>query len=481
MAKQQTITPATEATAKTVPGIRAAGSKAAPGPRCGNLLLGSAAALQRAPLKFPLELARDYGPIVHVRILFYSTLLIFHPDALQHVLKTKHQNYDRNLLMYAVMRHFFGEGLATVSGPNHLRHRRMMQPFFLRAHLTTFGTLMTNATSDMLEDWQAVANQGQPLEIHEEMTRLTLRILGLCLFHLDLTAEANEIGQAVTSLLAELADYVFVPFPPLSVPSPRNRRMQATQKMLNRFVQNLIDDRRKSDAAQDDLLSMLLLAQDEESGSKMSDQQVRDEILTLLFAGSEAPSHTLAFALYLLSQHPEVEMRLYSEVHTVLGNQTPTVEHLKALPYLRRVVEETLRLFPAGGTLPRRAKADDDICGFSVRKHSLVFFNPYVTHRLEEFWPEPERFDPDRFAPERVAVRHPYAYLPFGAGPHLCLGRDFAMMEIQFALAMILQRFRLRLLPGQRIEPKATIIIRPNSGINMMLHPREQVQGSAAR
>ena len=480
MTRSHTSTSAAETDIKTVPTAPAANSRRAPGPR-GNLLLGSAVALQRDPLAFYTNMAQRYGEVVHTRLLFWPTFLVFHPDGVRHVLQEHHQNYDRNLFLYKGLQPFFGEGLATSSGPSWLQHRRLMQPAFHRSRLAALGTLMTEAIRDMLTGWQTAAEQEQPLEVGQEMLRLTLRILGQALFRVDLSDETDAIGQAFTELLTLLGEYVYLPFPPLNVPTPRNRRMQAGLRSLNAVVQRLIEEHRKPQKAQHDLLSLLLEALDAESRHGLSDRQVRDEVFTLLFAGHETTANALTWALYLLSHHPAVQQRLQAEVDTVLAGQTPTVEHLGALPYTRMVLEETLRLYPPGATIPRRAIASDHIGGFAIPTNSLVFLTPYITHRHPDFWERPEVFDPERFTPERVAARHRYAYFPFGGGPHLCISQHFALMEAQLALAMIAQRYQLRLVPGQRIEPQVMVTIRPLSDVKMTLHRREPRQNNAVR
>jgi cytochrome P450 len=442
--------------------------------------LGSAVALQCDPLKFYSDMAQRYGEVVRTRLLFWPTYLVFHPDGVRHVLQEHHQNYDRQLFLYKGLGPFFGEGLATSSGPAWLQHRRLMQPAFHRARLAALGTLMTDAIGDMLTGWQTTAQQEQPLEVDQQMLRLTLRILGQALFRVDLSDETDVIGQAFTHLLTLLGEYVYLPFPPLSVPTPGNRRMQAGLRTLNAVVQRLIEERRQpQQTAQHDLLSLLLEAQDEESGQGLSDRQVRDEVFTLLFAGHETSANALTWALYLLAHHPAVEQRLQAEVDMVLAGQTPTVEDLGRLPYTRMVLEETLRLYPPGATIPRRAIAADVIGDVAIPANSLVFLTPYITHRHPDFWEQPEVFDPQRFTSERVAARHRFAYFPFGGGPHLCIGQHFALMEVQLALAMIAQRYQLRLVAGQRIEPQVIVTIRPRSGVKMMLHRREPGPGNA--
>ena len=469
MDQERTSMPATEAAAKRVTGTRAAGSGTAPGPR-GNLLLGSAVALQRDPDGFYSDMAQRYGDVVRTRLLFWPTYLVFHPDGVRHVLQEHHQNYDRNLFLYKALQQFVGQGLASTSGPSWLQHRRLMQPAFHHARVTAFGTLITETTRDVLGRWQTAAEQGQPLDVLEEMIGLAMRIIGQALFSVDLRDETDALRQAFTILLTGMEEYFYIPFPPLSLPTPRNRGLQARLRTVNAVVQRLIEEHRKPQTAQHDLLSMLLEAQ---SGQGLSDQQVRDEVLTMLLAGHETTAVTLTWALYLLSQHPAVEQRLHEEVDTVLAGQTPTVEHLGALPYTRMVLEETLRLYPAAATVARRAIADDEIGGFPIPANSIVLISCYITHRHPDFWEQPEVFDPERFTPERVAARHHFAYCPFGGGPHLCIGQHFSMMEAQLVLAMMAQRYRLSLVPGQRIEPQVLMSRRPRFGVKMRLSSRE--------
>jgi cytochrome P450 len=312
------------------------------------------------------------------------------------------------------------------------------------------------------------------------MMRLTLRIIGQALFTVDLDDESDTVGQAFTTVLTLLGSYLYLPFPPLSVPTPRNQRMKASIRTLNAVVHRMITQRRQRQVEREDLLSMLLAAQDQETGEGMSDQQVRDEVLTLLFAGHETTANAFTWAWYLLSQHPAVERRLHAELDEVLGNQVPSIEHLSRLPYTRMVIEETLRLYPPGAMLMRHAIAADVIGGYTIPAGSLVFLSPYVTHRHSDYWDEPEVFNPERFTPERVAAHHRYAYFPFGGGPHLCIGNHFAMMEAQLVLATIAQRYRLHLVPGQRVEPQVVTTIRPRDGLQMTLQRRAQTAAGRA-
>jgi cytochrome P450 len=236
----------------------------------------------------------------------------------------------------------------------------------------------------------------------------------------------------------------------------------------------MIAERRTLQTEGRDLLSMLLLAQDEETGQGMNDRQVRDEVMTLLLAGHETTANTLTWTWYLLSQSPEIERRLHTELNEVLGGRVPTVEDLPALKYTRMILEEALRLYPPAPILSRKAIADDELQGYPIAANSMILISPYVTHRHPAFWEEPEQFDPERFRPERSAARPPYAYFPFGGGPRICIGNHFAMMEAQLILATVAQRYRLRLVPGHPVEPQVVVTLRPRYGLPMTIHARER-------
>ncbi len=326
---------------------------------------------------------------------------------------------------------------------------------------------MTDATVAMLERWQARSDTGTPLQMEEEMVRLTLWIVGQALFSLDLSQETSTVGPAVTTVLELLADYVFRPFPPLSVPTPRNRRLHLAIHALDQVVYRIIAERRMLPTDTGDLLSMLLLAQDEETGQGMNDRQVRDEVLTLLLAGHETTANTLTWTWYLLSEYPEVERRLQAELNDVLGGRVPTVDDLPNLKYTRMVLEEALRLYPAAPLLSRKAVAADELKGCHVPANSMIMISPYAMHRHPAFWEEPERFEP-----ERSATRPAYTYFPFGGGPRMCIGNHFAMMEAQLILSTVAQRYQARLVPGHQVEPQMSVTLRPRYGLPMTLQPR---------
>jgi cytochrome P450 len=443
--------------------------KIAPGPP-GHFLFGSTRDIRRDPLRFGLEMAQHYGDIVRIRLLFWPAYLVNHPDGVKHVLQENQQNYHKDLYPYRILKPLLGQGLVTNVGESWLQQRRLMQPAFHRKRLAAFGTLMTDATVTMLDQWQRLAERDQPLDVAAEMLRLTLRIAGQALFNIDLSDESHTVGQAVATVNKLLSEYLTAPFPPLSIPTPRSRRLQAARRTLDQVVHDIIVQRRQQHADTGDLLSMLLLTRDEATGQGMNEQQIRDEVLTLLIAGHETVATALIWTWYLLSQHAEVERRLYSELDEVLSGHLPTVDHLNRLSYTHMVTQEVLRLYPPAWIFGRKAIADDEIGGYVIPAGSMIVLSPYMTHRHPAFWEHAEVFDPKRFAPDQAAGRPRYAYFPFGGGPRVCIGNNFALMETQLVLATIAQHYQLRLVPGHPVEPEAFLSLRPRSGLPMTLH-----------
>jgi cytochrome P450 len=463
-------TPSSQPSIQTKTAASLSPQKRPPGPP-ENWLLGSARAIQRDPLGFNMSLFQRYGNVAAIRFLIWPTYMIFEPHDVKHVLQENHRNYSKETYLTRFLRPLFGLGLFTNDGQSWLHQRRLMQPAFHRKQLATFGKLMTGATESLLERWQNAAH-GRPLDVAAEMMRLTLQIVGQALFSIDLSDETETVGQAFTALTASISDYIFNPFPPLGFPTPRNRRIQQSIRMLDAVVQDIITEHRRLSVDKGDLLSMLLLARDEETGEGMNDRQVRDEVMTLLLAGHETTSNALTWTWYLLSQHPDAESRLHAELEQVLGGRIPTVEDLPGLLSTRMVLEETLRLYPPVVGFNRKALADDEVGGYVVPANTLIWLSPYVTHRHPDFWENPDVFDPERFSPQRSAGRPHFAHFPFGGGPRQCIGNNFALLEAQLILATIAQRYRLRLLPGHQVEPQVLLTMRPRNGLPMTLLER---------
>ena len=332
---------------------------------------------------------------------------------------------------------------------------------------------MTEATLAMLERWRPSVAQGLPLDVATEFMHLTLEVATRALFSTSVARDLDAIGRAITTLLNEVTFRFTFPFyPPLKVPTPRNRRFLAARATLDGVIYGIIAERRRRPGEHADLLALLMDARDEETGEGMSDKHLRDEVITLFVAGHETTANALTWASYLLSTHVAVAHELRAEVDEVLQGRIPTAADLPNLAYTRMVVDETLRLYPPAWITNRRAIQDDTICGYRIPADAIVSISPYVTHRDPAIWGNPEGFDPERFLPERSAGRPHYAYFPFGGGPRQCIGKGFALMEATLVLTLLAQHYELHLVPGRRVETVAMATLRPRYGMWMTAHPR---------
>ena len=443
-----------------------------PGPR-GDFLLGSLRRVQHEPLELLREGFREYGDVVRYRFGNTRAFLLAHPDHIRHVLHDNHRNYDKNNVDYAMLRRLLGNGLLTSDGAFWLRQRRLMAPMFHRQRVAGFCNLMVNSTLEMFDLWEELALIGEPLDIADEMARLTLKIVAKALFSADVSDDAGAIGAALTEVNRQLGEFSLLDMLWM-IPTPRKRRFHAAVRALDQVVGKIIDERRRSAYRNQDLLSMLLEAVDEETDKGMTPRQVRDEVLTLLLAGHETTANALAWTWYLLAQNPAAADKLHQEVVGVLGRRAPDGLDLPQLPYTRMVVEESMRLYPPAWAISRNAIGDDEIGGYHVRRKTNLIICSFITHRHPEFWEEPERFDPERFSPARSEGRPNFAYLPFGGGPRICIGNSFAMTEAQLVVATVAQRYRLRLVPGHPVELHPLVTLRPRHGMRMTVHRADE-------
>lgn len=442
----------------------------APGPR-GNLLAGSIFDMQRqGQLPFYVDTWRQYGDVVRYRLGPLTAHLIVRPEHVEHVLVRNVANYEKGI-GYAKVKALLGDGLLTSEGDFWHRQRRLMQPPFTPRAVVQFAPLIVRTVQEMLERWQQAVSAG--LDVNAEMIRLAATIIGRTMLGVDVGDEAQETGRAFAYVLKFAAQRTIALVDiPLFVPTPANRQFKEAMGILDALVYRLIAERRRAPDDQADLLSILFNARDEATGGRMTERQLRDEVLVVFLAGHETTALALSWAWMLLAQHPEAEGRLHQEIDTVLGGRAPTVEHLHQLEYTAHVIDEVLRLYPPVWTFPRSAKADDQVGGYHIPKGSLLLTSPYITQRHPEFWDAPDAFDPDRFTVERAAGRPRYAYYPFGAGPRTCIGNNFALLEAALVLATVAQRYRLRLVPGQDLAPAVMGTLRPRSGIKVIVEAR---------
>ena len=428
-------------------------------------------ALRRSPTAVFAAAARSFGDVAYLKIGPRRGYLVTHPDDIRHVLQDNARNYHKSPL-YDKLRVSLGNGLLTSEDGYWLRQRRMAQPAFHRQRIERLASVMAEAAQETAVRWEAIAARGESIDIADEMMRLTQAIVLRTMLGADLGPFAGALDRA----WALVNEHIGESFWSLGLmerwPTPRNRRFRRALDVLDRAVFHIIDERRRAGRETNDLLSMLLFARDEETGQAMTDRQLRDEVMTILLAGHETTSLALAWAWYLLSQHPEACRRLENELDTVLGGRLPAYTDLGSLPYTRMVMEEAMRLYPPAWGFSRQAMGPDEIGGYHLPRGWLVFIIPFVMHRHPAYWEEPDSFDPERFTAERSAARPKFVYLPFGAGPRQCIGNQFAMMEALLVLATLAHRYRLALVPQHPVEPWPLITLRPRHGIKMLVEAR---------
>jgi cytochrome P450 len=413
---------------------------------------------------------RDYGDYVRLRIFpgVYGYLLT-HPDAVEHVLQKNHKNYRKQPIVNQTLSQLMGNGLFTNEGESWLQQRRLAQPAFNRQQLARLSPLMVDAAEAFVRQRQALPDQA--VNILDEMMKLALRIASTTLFSTDISGEADAIGQAFRAAFTYIG-HRLNSLLPYWLPTPRRFAFLKARKLLDRVVLEMVEARRRSGKQPGDLLTMLLAGRDEETGVGMSDQQLKDEILTLLTAGHETVGAALAWAWYLLGQHPQVQNDLADEVCGKLHGRSPTIDDLAELPLVKAVFEETMRLYPPAWGIPREAVGDEEINGFSIPAKATVVLCQWVTHRHPDFWDEPEKFKPERFLPGQTTGRHKFAYFPFGGGPRVCIGNTFAMLEGPLVLATIVQKFRVDLVADHPVVPDPTFTLRPKYGVKVRLFQR---------
>lgn len=443
--------------------------KRAPGPS-GYLLLGLSK-LQQDPIEYLGALWREYGDLVRLPILpGFTIYLATHPDHMEHVLATHSDRYAKTDFFLKPMGEVQGEALFTSEGAFWRQQRRLMQPAFQQQQIAKLHGIMWSCVESVMAEW-AQKPAGEVIDIAAEMTRLTLKIVSLTMFSVDISGESDRLRGALRTAIVQVYARLTNPLmPPHWVPTKANREFRAAKQTIDEIVLDLIRARRQQPIEEIDLLSMLLAARDEETGEGMSDLQILNETITLINAGHETSATSLAWIWHLLGTHPEVADQMQDEVDSVLQGGEPTFENLSELKYTRRVFDESLRLRPPGlGVAPRAALEDDEIQGYHIPKGSIFNLASYFTLRHPKFWDNPEKFDPDRFLPERSESRVKYAYMPWGAGPHVCIGKSFAVMEVMMILSAIAQRFQVTLVPNQTIEVDPRFTLRPKQGVKVTI------------
>jgi cytochrome P450 len=444
-----------------------------PGPRY-RTPLAFLADFRRDPLRLLGNAFREHGDTLRIRFAPgewgpFSTYVFCRPDHVGHVLHDNYKNYWKGILG-GRLRIVAGQGLLVSEGEQWRRQRRLAQPAFHRQRIAGFVRLMTETINAMLERWQPAAVSGEAIDLAAEMQPLTTTIVWQAMVGRDALVESRALarhGLAMNEfLMKRITQYVPTP---LWLPTRENRAFRRALGFTEGLIYRTIAERRQASHPGDDLLGMFLASTDPEGGSAMTDRQVRDELMTVLGAGQDTTAVLLAWSWWLLARHPDVEARLRHEVESVLNGRVPTIADVPALSYVRMVLQEALRLYPPAWAIARQSIAEDEIGGYRIPARTVVTLCSYRTHRHPELWPDPERYDPERFTPRVIAARPRFAFFPFGGGPRVCIGLEFALLEATLTLVMVCQRYRFRLVPDRPVEPCVQLLLRPRNGVWMTL------------
>ena len=441
---------------------------------------------------FYARMQREAGDVVVFPLGKYRWIQVSHPDDVERICRQSHRTFDKGLA-WQNFRVLAGNGLISTEPRWWATHRQVLQPAFLRCYHERFAQRVSQSVDETTAHWRALP-AGTTLKIVDEMSHLTLRNAGHTLFGVEWKDEIAQISQCVTRVLDYLNHWYEYPLHKRLAGRYLRRTVHARfgrdLRTLEKLAQNVVSQRQKlprtneingqaNGEEPDDVLRLLLRALDDASrqlGRKMNRWQrarfLRDNILTFIFTGHETTSICASWTFHLLAQHPEVERKLHDELDRVLDGRTPTRDDLPHLPYLKQVVLESLRLYPPVWIFVRQTTQEENIGGYTLPRGSMLNIQPYVVHRHADFWPEPERFDPERFAPDTKNAEHSFAYIPFGGGPRMCLGRQTALIEAQLIVAGLAQHFQLRSAPDVEIKPLASMTLLPSHGLPMILCKR---------
>jgi cytochrome P450 len=411
----------------------------------------------RDPFRYLMQLTRKYGDVAPYRAGRERAFLVTEADLIKHVLVDNAANYSKATYVNSVFKNDIAAGLLVSEGSYWRRQRRLMTPAFHTQRLARLGGEITDATVSMLDRWSRIADVGTPIDLTEEMGALTMTVTGRMLFGSDLEGMAMEAGRVIAGGLTVLS-------------APERPEFKAAVRQIEEITEWMIAERRRRPSHSADLMTMLMEARDADTGEAMTDRELRDELITLILAGYETTANSLSWTCYLLARNHEALDQVRRELRTTCQDRIPMVSDLPALPYTRMVIEESLRLYPPAWIMGRRALGRDRLGEVEIEEGSVVAVSPYITHRREDYFPDPERFDPERFTWERCEIRKPFAYIPFGGGRRLCIGHNMAMLEAQLVVATIAPRFDIRLVDDRPVEPERKFVLRPRGGLPVTIH-----------
>src|SRR5438132_9088280 len=438
-----------------------------PGPK-GHPILGVMPEFNRDTLSF-ITRCREYGDVVRARFFYVTCYFLYNPDDIEYVLSTNAKNFIKSMSVRSNFFHrLIGNGLLTSEGEFWRRQRRLAQPAFHRRRISNYGDTMVEYAERMISQW----HEGETRDIHREMMRLTLEIVAKTLFNADVSGDADRVGAILSEIVRPFASQATLKWIlDNRLPTPAHRRFHRLAKQMDEIVYRIIEERRRSGRDEGDLLSMLLQAQDED-GSQMTDQQLRDEVITLFLAGHETTALTLSWAWYLLALNPEAESRFHKELETVLHGHAPTFSDLPPLKYTEMIAKAWMRLDPPAYGVGREAIEECEIGGYRVPAKTQIFAFQWVTQRDPRYFDAPDQFRPDRWTEEFTNALPKYAYFPFGGGPRACIGNSFAMMEIVLAMATMGRKFRFKISADTKVGILPAMSLRPRAGIPVAIENR---------
>lgn len=433
--------------------------------------LGHIVDIRRDPLAMMMR-CTEAGPLVRLAVPAIDAQVTGSVEPIKHILVDDVKHYSKQTRGFSELRNVVGNGLLTSEGEFWLRQRRLMQPSFHKEPLGRFAKPIVDTAVTWVDAWDRRARAGAPFDVAKDMMSIALEIVGATLMGSDLKGETERVGRAMETILSAVqARLGWLVRPGVDVPLPTNRRLVKARGEVRDLAMRVIEARRAGHVGAD-LLSVLVAAKDPETGEMMDDVQLRDEVLTMIAAGHETTANALTWAFHLLGDAPDEDAALAAELASVLGGREPTLEDVPKLVYTQAVLKESMRLYPPAWTVARLAERDDEIAGYYVPRGSHVFASIYGLHRNPAYWHKPLRFDPTRFLGDAERERPRLAYMPFGAGPHLCIGQPFAMLEGTLILATLAQRFRLSRIDGQDVKPEPKVTLRPGGGLWMVASRR---------
>jgi len=445
----------------------------------GGWPIGTVKHFTENPLKFFSEYIPKYGEVFQVTSIFFKLfpyfdhmVVVSNPDDVKRIMQDNNKNYVKSY-GYKVLELLLGKGLLTSEGEFWRKQRRLMQPAFHRDRLAALVETMTEAGTDLVEKWRKLPN-GTEVDASKEFMNLTLAIVCKAMFSSDVE-DAQEVvdrefDRANEMITERITNALKIP---ISIPTPGNVREQRSYDSIKSVVADIIEKRRNSDEKYDDLLAMLMEAQDEDTGERMSNKQIQDEVITIFLAGHETTAVALSWIMHCIDDNSEVEEKLLAEEKELLNGRVPEMGDVRQLEYTRMVIDETLRLYPPAWIIGRQTLGSDRLGGYHIPEKTNCLIPVCYIHKDEKYWPEPEMFIPERFSKENSKGRHKFVYFPFGGGPRLCIGNNFSLMEMQLVLPMILREFKLSKPKGFKVEKDPLITMRPNPHMKMVITKRE--------